>query len=928
MRLFLCFCLVLMSCRSQAQSVAWDTDGEQWLSSDSEHFQVHYLSRHQSLAQRALAIAEQVHRELLPFFNAAPEQRTHMVIVDDYDFSNGWATPLPFAQIRLFASPPQQVTSLEHNDDWLQSLIRHEYVHVLHMELEAGVVAKGRDLFGRVGLWPIPPLSFFPHAFTPSMLLEGLAVYLETHEEQGFGRLQGSYYSMQMRAEVMSGELDDMNSVIVAQRQWPSNRAYLYGAYFIEYLVETYGEQAVQDYLHGYSRQLLQYFLLDRTLRTYFGQSLQGLWDDFKPWLQRRFTDEIKQLTSQQSPSTQWPFTSDRRQPMATAGDRLWYVEDNGEDRPAVMLRENEQTPTFVAWAKGIRQLALTDQQQLAAIRMLSYADGRSWNDLFVLRDGQWQRLTWRQRLRSLQWHRQQQRWLATRAVEGRSELVAIDVDGEVSLLWRGKDGDVLGELAVSGAGEIVAAYKPRGQGWDLAKFIGHWQPLTHSLAVENSPSFLADGRLVFSADYDGVFDIWALNLAEDELPLERLSHVSTGAFAPLQWRKQVLWQQYSAQGFELHSAPLESLAAYSLQQWQGQYDYHWIEPKQYASESYQPWSTLRPRYWLPFWFINDEHSYVGIATSGQDALARHRYNARMAFDSKQQQVDWSASYGLDNRWLLSWQRQHQLDDVGIAELTRREDQLVLARQNLFAQNEDQWRWHLALTHEYERYISAEGPVRIFRGGIRESLLGLATTFDNRQSYLNVPGTGWGSYGAAVVESNDVIRSDYDGHRYQLEGRHTFDLPGRQTLTVAALAGYADDGAQPFRLGGSSLVAEQALFGRDDFSLRGYDSNAAVGHNIYRTQLTYVRWLGRLERNWDTWPLGLADWYGNVFVEQASAWNDGQSQPQLTSVGAELSAELILGYRLLLPLTTGAAYGFNDTRSGDLHWYLRTSLAF
>ncbi|MDN3685764.1 hypothetical protein QW180_28150 [Vibrio sinaloensis] len=46
----------------------------------------------------------------------------------------------------------------------------------------------------------------YPHALTPSMMLEGLAVYLETNEKLGYGRLQGSSYAMQMRMEVASGE--------------------------------------------------------------------------------------------------------------------------------------------------------------------------------------------------------------------------------------------------------------------------------------------------------------------------------------------------------------------------------------------------------------------------------------------------------------------------------------------------------------------------------------------------------------------------------------------------------------------------------------------------------------------------------------------------------------------------------------------------
>jgi hypothetical protein len=921
--------IVLTSTLASAQPVAWNETDNRWLTSTSEHFHVHYLEPHQAMAERSLAIAEQVHQQLLPFFGQAPEARTHMVLVDDFDFSNGWATPLPFAQIRLFASPPQQVSSLEHNDDWLQSLIRHEYVHVLHMEMQSGSVEHARNVFGRVALWPLPPLSAFPHAFTPSMLLEGLAVYLETNAEQGFGRLQGSYYRMQMRSEVLAGELDDMNSVIVARREWPSNRAYLYGAYFIEFLIEEHGEAQVQSFLNRYSAQLLQYVLLDSAFRNSFHHSLDGLWQEFQPWLEQRFGAEIAALQQHSTASKRWSFASRNRQPMASDGQRLWYVEDNGEDRRQLVLRQGDQPPQPVASAKGVRALAYNEHGELAALRLISYASGRSWNDLFVLQQEHWQRLTDGQRLRDLAWDASQQRWLATRSIAGLSELVSIDRQGQLARLWQGQAGDVLGELAVSAAGVVVAAYKPRGQGWDLARYQEQqWVPLTQSLAVENSPAFLPDGRLVFSADYQGVFDLWALSLTDEALPLQRLTRGVSGAFEPLGWRGELVWQQYHAQGFQLHSAPLQELEAYRLDRWQGQYDYAWIDAKSYPSQDYSPWSTLRPRYWLPIWQFGNDESYLGLVSSGQDALARHSYSAQLRYNTSQEQAEWNLGYGFDNRWALNWMRQHQVDDVGIAELTRREDQFVLARYNLWPTLEDQWRWSLGLSHEYERWISAEGPVIFDRGGIRESLVGIATRFDNRESFINVPGVGWGSYVSLVAETNEALPSDYDGERYQLELRHTLDLPGRQTLTMAAIAAGADPLAQPFRIGGSELGAEQVLFGRDEFSLRGYDSNAALGRYLYRGQLRYQRWLGRVERNWNTWPLGLGDWYGNLFFEQGSAWSDGQSRPALASVGAELSAELILGYRLALPVTAGVAYGFNDERGGGAKVYLRSSLAF
>src|SRR5690554_1049635 len=163
---------VLLPNLVSAESVAWG-GSKNWQSRSSEHFIIHYPQVLDETAIRSLAIAENVHTALLPYLGSVPNSKTEMVLVDDFDFSNGWATAFPFNQIRLYVNPPEDVGGLEHTDDWLHGLILHEYAHVLHLDLGARINRGGRSFFGRMP-W------FFPHQFTPSMMKEGLAIYLES----------------------------------------------------------------------------------------------------------------------------------------------------------------------------------------------------------------------------------------------------------------------------------------------------------------------------------------------------------------------------------------------------------------------------------------------------------------------------------------------------------------------------------------------------------------------------------------------------------------------------------------------------------------------------------------------------------------------------------------------------------------------------
>src|SRR5690554_3936774 len=272
-----------------AQPVAWGSKAH-WQSRSSEHFIIHFPDSLDATATQALAIAEQVHITLIPFFAKAPQAKTEIVLVDDYDYSNGWATALPFNQIRLYVNPPETVDSLEHMDDCLHGLILHEYVHILHLDMGAGATQFGRRIFVRLP-W------LFPHQFTPSLFKEGLAVYLETDKEQGYGRLDGSYLPMQMRAELLSHDGDDLNRAVIPLRDWPSAKPYLYGAYFWSFVSDRYGEEKIRKYLHAYSHQIIPYFFQNRVAKSVFGKDFEALWAEYLIWLKIKI--EIPEHTNE-----------------------------------------------------------------------------------------------------------------------------------------------------------------------------------------------------------------------------------------------------------------------------------------------------------------------------------------------------------------------------------------------------------------------------------------------------------------------------------------------------------------------------------------------------------------------------------------------------------------------------------------------------
>ena len=113
-------------------------------------------------AERAYAALS---RELAP-----PRGRIDLVLTDDADYSNGYAIVSPTNRIVIFATPPIEHAGLRFNEDWLELVIIHELAHIFHLDRTRGAWRVAQTLFGRAP-------SLFPNAYSPSWLIEGLAVY-------------------------------------------------------------------------------------------------------------------------------------------------------------------------------------------------------------------------------------------------------------------------------------------------------------------------------------------------------------------------------------------------------------------------------------------------------------------------------------------------------------------------------------------------------------------------------------------------------------------------------------------------------------------------------------------------------------------------------------------------------------------------------
>ncbi|MDH3762021.1 MAG: hypothetical protein OEU50_13650 [Gammaproteobacteria bacterium] len=913
---------------------AWAESG--WFTLETPHFLIHYQQSAEALAKRTAAIAEQVHDIVSGKLDWVPREKTHVVLSDSSDVANGFVLPFPYNRGVLFLSPPitEPATSLlDYGDSWTM-LIMHEYTHVVHLDKGRGFIAGMRNVFGRVPL-------LFPNALNTPWILEGLGTHYETDDEAGTGRGQSSYFKMLMRGELAAG-FKPVKQVNLPISSWPGNYSrYLYGVYFFRFLDSRYGEGASERFVENYSDNFVPW-RIGGILKQETGKEIGDLWLEYRRWLEA-------ELGSTQPAGAETRLT---RHGNFTHGlgdngnGELFYVRQDRLAPPALMQLDRGGNTTELA---RLHLGASIDVHQtaVAIVQPEICNDGGAnlYYDLYLYRfsEQKLKRLTKCRRLVQISWHPDGRRLAAVQVNNAATSIVSVDADGVVGdTLWQAEDGIDIGAIDWSPDGKsIVAARHQRNRGWNIEIFdiaSRSWRAVTQDEYVQAYPRFDEDGKSVlFASEASGKFQTHEIDLQSGRQRQLTTAQLGAFQFARNRASDEIFYVGYSSDGFDVFRSAQQSLAVSPG----SSADIAEASPQDppavdFSQSDYSPWSSLKPRWWLPILGYTSESTELGILTGGNDALNNHFYALGLAYDFENEYPTGSAAYGYKDRFLLSASSINDIDlDDGDVVRIQREDSasatLIIPKYGLGGS----WLpfFGLASVYESDRFTE-EGFVE--RDNQKDNLAGLGIVYISAQQRARAISPGDGRAVKLVLESSDLGDSDYSGNIYTLDWREYLRLgASAHVIGLRYVHGWGDEEPRPFRLGGvrTSAGLLEILNGRVGpflnnrrYTLRGYDSTSSGR----RMQLATLDWrlpLANVERGVMSPPVGLLDISANLFVEGGATWNDGSEPDEYRSAaGAEVLARVNLFYALNLNLRLGYAHGYDE--GGEDQVYLTLGGAF
>lgn len=924
---------------------------------ETPHVSVHYHQGLETIARKAALIAEEVHGKLTAEFAWSPAEKTELVLIDDSDFSNGFATALPYNTIYVQVVPPGIASTLGEYDDWLKIVITHEYAHIVTLDPVRDYWKVMRTVFGKTlpGIDVLSQLLFLvtapPNSFLPRWWHEGAATWAET-EYSGRGRGRSSYYDMVFRMAVAERNFPTLGQINGDGAAWPSgNLPYLFGYRFQQYIADTYGKESLGKLNIAHSGRF-PYFINAPPEHLFGGKGYPALYRDMINALYREQSQRIAALSV--APFTPLQTVAKSGEQLTTPrfspdGSRIAYTSRDPHDHAALVIMDasgavqakvrRRYSDGSVCWSPDGKSLYFTQAEINNGFN--TFQDLYSYD---VARDAV-TRLTTGQRLGDVDISPDGTRFAAVVSARGSQNLVLLDVKGAGTAVSRqmtahvqqrvasprwSPDGATISYTVTDNSGQTSVHLLDAASGSDRALFTA-----PHTIAY---PVWTRDGSaLVYVSDETGVFNLFAHDLKDGTS--YQVSHLLGGALQPdlAPDGTSAIFSSYDSRGFSIARIALDrktwsaargpslpgkrapaapaaasgdsGSAASSL-----------------APEPYSSLRTVLPHFWLPR--ISGDGSGTsayGLFTAGADVLGYHSYTLTADYSSGRSRGYFDLMYQNDYFYPSLFVKAHA-KPVLYANLLQRGDYYELDQGVTVGASvpinrlESSYRFIAGYQLQDQKALSGLDSsgrfngISIFQG--RQDNLFAGLNFDNVLKYPYSVSSEEGRRVSLLYRRFDrAIGSDLDMSKYSAEYQEFLRLPPdllRHHVLYLRLAGALSDssskyGQQSFQIGG---VPSEL----NPYPLRGYEERSVTGKYIATGTLEYRAPFTFPMSGSGTAPFFSEKLHGALFVDAGEVWDDRtkfSSDNIKVGVGAELRLDVTLGYWLKVTPAFGVAQGLN-----------------
>ncbi len=937
-----------------------------WKTIETEHFIIHYHEPLDDVAYKVAAAAERSHEVLVPVFDYAPPQKTQVVLTDNTDSSNGFAGVLPRNRIRLFTTAPTSLSSLNDHDDWMFTLVAHEYVHILHIDTIGGLADIVNKIVGKI--WA-------PNQIQPRWLIEGIATYQESEQTSG-GRIRNALFDMELRMDTLAGNKHQLDAMSSGPRAWPrGNVAYLYGSHFLKYVFDRHGADKLGEMSWAHGSSTLPYGI-NRAVLQATGEHFETHYDNWTQHLRDKYAlqeeaatrlglRQGRRLTFSAEINTAPQYSADGAALIWRHGDG--YREGRFRTMP---VGGNVGQASDYAFIERVGDFALLSDGSMVIEQNGTYRTNYSFQDIFLWdrRSDTVRAYTHGQRARSPAVSKDQGSLAFVVNDAGRTSLAVTPMQPMASprIVWAGDDRyDQVADPTWAPDGKSIAISTwSRGGYRDIAVVdvdSGRASFITRDRALDVNPVFSPDGAyLYFVSDRSGIYNVYAYQLATAEL--WQVTNVLGGAFMPhvSPDGTRMAYQGFVGRGYDIFEIDLEPTRFVPALPYVDDRP----EPADVdadvdagtvlatAPRPYRAIETLAPRTYDVELLSNSFGDAINISTDGSDVAGLHSYSLGATVGLDRAGINMGASYGFSGWWPFlraavsrDSSRRGGLIIDGVNTAYTQDRYRLSTSGDVTLLSSDIGRARLGVSYDLDWFRivddvrGAPDPnQQLTRGpedNVRFAALSLRWSYSNAQgNTYTIGGQSGNSLSASLRLDHPVLGSSVRAMSLFYRWDAFAKLPWADTASLSiGLAGgirVTDQGnAGSFVLGGVpdqdvvQAIIESVRFSSSGY-LRGYRPGTVIGSQYHLANIEYRQQLWEIERGLSSLPIYVRRMHVGGLVDVGNAFSDGFDPLDFrAAVGASMRLDVVFGYVVPGSFDIGYARGLVDDGVGE-YWLLMT----
>lgn len=922
---------------------------------ETENFKFYYPLRLKEQAKYLAGISESAYEKITKTLMIKSYEKTHIVLLDYSDITDGLSTNLPYNKIYLNITQPELLSTIGEFENYLINLFIHEYLHILIMDEQNGYSRITRKIFGKPAI-PMENPSAFPffiliappNIFLPKWFHEGLTTFGEGYFT-GKGRGNFTLIDSTIRVAVNDNVIPRIDELNGDLGRYPyGHTPYWWGQKIFEYLEKNGGLIKIGQLVKEHA-SYFPYFINDAVYQHY-GLDYLTIYNKAIENEVERQKGNIKILTeSKLTPIETISYPYESINSFAFSEDDSYLALDafdphSGSRLVVYDLKNNKKIIDIKKLSSCGSLIFSNDNKKLFFTQLIFKDISKIQQDIFELNleNKTAKKLTKNMRIKDLSFLTKEGKIIGVKKDGIIENIVMLEDDKNVRYLTDYKESFLLSNPAVSKDGEKVLFTKKDLTGiyslniLDLKnKTITEIYKTKETIAF---PAFFDDNKkILFITDKTGVFNLAEISLETKETKI--LTNFFNGILRYKIKDGFIYFTYPTKTGYGLGKTGTNNLLPQNPPEIKKiAYPFHEIPERleiKIEEKDYSPYETLIPRFFLPNLVYDHEGSVIGIFTANQDILGKHTYFIEWDYGIKSLNSYYKLSYVNESFYptlkLLSYSQPIlYYKFYRIADFWEKEKILDLSLSfniplpkspklsfGIRAENKS------ALSPTFNKTFFG---IPIFEGERNSIYLAL-----KYGKFTSTPLSMGPESGSEIeVKFNKyltLLNSDISGYEIFLSMSKYFNLSEfykHKTLFTSLKMGYSKEtktAQNAFSLGGIPSLT-------NPFSLRGYPQNFEVGKYISTLTLEYKYPLSYIFKGPGTKPFFLEKLYNIIFYDAGNVWDEDKSfkiNNLRNGIGTELRADFTIGYWAKVTPLLGIAKGLNKDGAVMVYFNILTN---